>query len=198
MQRVSYHAAYPDENDEKEVDMSNTPPNPNQTPVVPAAPSKKPVYKKWWFWVIVIVVVFVIAGASSGAGGTASSNTSTASTTEVTETVSESTSQEPDVPKEYKNALNKAQLYSDTMYMSKNKIYDQLTSEYGEDFSKDAAQYAIDNVEADWNKNALEKAKSYQESMSMSKSKIKDQLTSEYGEGFTQDQAKYAIEHLDD
>jgi hypothetical protein len=40
------------------------------------------------------------------------------------------------------------------MHMSKQGIYDQLTSEYGEDFSADAAQYAIDNVQADWKQNA--------------------------------------------
>ena len=49
------------------------------------------------------------------------------------------------------------------MHMSKQGIYDQLTSEYGEKFPADAAQYAIDNVEADWNANALEKAKLYQD-----------------------------------
>ena len=99
---------------------------------------------------------------------------------------------------EYKNALKKAETYANTMYMSKQGVYDQLVSEYGEKFPKDAAQYAIDNVKADWNKNALEKAKSYQETMSMSKNAIYDQLISKYGEKFTKKQAKYAIEHLDD
>jgi hypothetical protein len=45
------------------------------------------------------------------------------------------------------------------MHMSKQGLYDQLTSEYGEQFSADAAQYAIDNVQADWKQNALEKAR---------------------------------------
>ena len=65
---------------------------------------------------------------------------------------------EDNVPTEYKNALKKAELYSETMHMSKQAIYDQLTSEYGEQFQEDAAQYAIDNMEADWKANALEKA----------------------------------------
>ena len=30
------------------------------------------------------------------------------------------------------------------MHMSKDRIYDQLTSEYGEQFTKEEAQYAID------------------------------------------------------
>ena len=82
--------------------------------------------------------------------------------------------------------------------MSKKAIYDQLTSEYGEQFPADAAQYAIDNMTADWNANALAKAKSYQNTMHMSKSAIYDQLISEYGEQFTKEEAQYAIDHLDD
>jgi len=99
---------------------------------------------------------------------------------------------------EYKNALRKAETYSKTMHMSKKALYDQLTSEYGEKFPADAAQYAIDNIQADWNANALEKAKTYQKSMSMSKSAIYDQLISDYGEKFTKEEAQYAIDHLDD
>jgi hypothetical protein len=80
--------------------------------------------------------------------------------------------------------------------MSKQGIYNQLTSEYGEQFSAEAAQYAIDNLQADWNKNALEKAKEYQ-AMDMSPNAIYDQLISEYGENFTEDEAKYAVENLE-
>lgn len=105
---------------------------------------------------------------------------------------------EPEVPAEYKSALKKAKSYSDNMHMSKQGIYDQLTSEYGEKFSAEAAQYAVDNVVADWNANALAKAKSYQDSMSMSPEAIRDQLTSEYGERFTAEEADYAITHLND
>ena len=84
------------------------------------------------------------------------------------------------------------------MHMSKAGLYNQLTSEYGEKFSPEAAQYAIDNVQADWNANALAKAKSYQTTMSMSPEAIRDQLTSEYGEQFTPEEADYAIQHLND
>jgi len=97
---------------------------------------------------------------------------------------------------EEKNALKKAESYSKTMHMSKQGIYNQLTSTI-EGFSKAEAQYAIDNIQANWNQNALEKAKSYQSTMSMSKSAIYRQLTSTI-EGFTNDEAQYAIDHLDD
>lgn len=99
---------------------------------------------------------------------------------------------------EQKNALKKAESYSSMMHMSKAKIYEQLTSEYGEGFSAEAAQYAIDNIVADWNANALAKAKSYQTTMNMSKQKIYQQLTSEYGEAFTAAEAQYAIDNLED
>lgn len=99
---------------------------------------------------------------------------------------------------EYQNALKKAESYSTLMHMSKKAIYDQLTSEYGEQFPADAAQYAIEHLDADYKANALEKAKTYQQYMSMSKNAIYDQLISEYGEKFTAEEAQYAIDHLDD
>lgn len=106
--------------------------------------------------------------------------------------------EKPSVPAEYASALVKAQTYSDLMHMSKQGVYDQLTSEYGEKFSPEAGQYAVDNMKADWNANALEKAKDYQKTMSMSPAAIHDQLTSQYGEKFTAAEADYAIAHLND
>lgn len=100
------------------------------------------------------------------------------------------------VPTEYKSALKKAKIYSDTMSMSKAGIYNQLTSEYGEKFSKEATQYAIDNVKADWKENALKKAYVYQKEMSMSPSAIYDQLKSDSGEKFTAEESQYAIDNL--
>ncbi|MFR4992386.1 MAG: Ltp family lipoprotein [Turicibacter sp.] len=76
-------------------------------------------------------------------------------------------------------------------------LYDQLTSEYGEKFSAEAAQYAIDNLDVDYKANALEKAKDYQEMMAMSPSAIYDQLISEYGEKFTAEEAQHAIDNLE-
>jgi len=105
---------------------------------------------------------------------------------------------EATIPAEYKSALNKARMYAKTMHMSKQGVYDQLVSEYGEKFSAEAGQYAIDNMKADWNVNALVKAKTYQDTMNMSPAAIHDQLTSEYGEKFTKAEADYAIQHLND
>lgn len=102
-----------------------------------------------------------------------------------------------DVSTEYQNALTKGLSYAQNLHMSKKGVYDQLTSSYGEGFSADAAQYAIDNMTGvDWNANALAKAQEYYTGMSMSKSAVYDQLTSEYGEQFTASEAQYAIDHL--
>ena len=101
------------------------------------------------------------------------------------------------MPKEYQSALKKADLYANNMYLSKKGLYEQLTSDYGEKFPKEAAQYAVDNVKADWKKNALAKAKTYQNQMSMSKSAVHDQLVSDAGEKFTEEEAQYAITNLE-
>ena len=108
------------------------------------------------------------------------------------------TKEDTSVPKEYRNALHKAENYSKMMHMSKQGIYDQLTSEYGEKFTPEEAQYAIDNIKGDYLEAALKSAKNYQETMSMSKDAIYDQLTSEYGEKFTAEEAQYAIDNLDE
>lgn len=104
---------------------------------------------------------------------------------------------EPEVSKEFQNALTKAEQYSDTMHMSKAGIFDQLTAEYGEGFSEEAAQYAIDNIDADWNANALAKANEYQDSMAMSPDAVREQLVSDYGEKFTAEEADYAVANMD-
>jgi len=78
----------------------------------------------------------------------------------------------------------------------KQGIYDQLTSEHGEKFPAEAAQYAIDNLQWDYKENALKKAKQYQDMMNMSTDAIRDQLVSEHGEKFTAEEAEYAIDLL--
>lgn len=100
------------------------------------------------------------------------------------------------LPREYKNALKEAQNYVDIMDFSEKELFDQLTSEYGGQYGEEAAQYAVTNVDVDYNQEALDAAMSYQELMPMSDQALIDQLTSEYGSQFTQEQAKYAIDNL--
>lgn len=167
-------------------------------------------------WIIIGVVIIAIIG--SVAGNSDSKNPSDTQTisksessappnnteketavdasSEITPESSSSAKPEDNIPTEYASALKSAYTYSKMMHMSKAGIYDQLTSVYGDKFSAEAAQYAIDNIEADWNQNALSKAKDYSETMYMSKQGIYDQLISEYGEKFTPEEAQYAIDNV--
>ena len=97
---------------------------------------------------------------------------------------------------EYSAALGKAKSYNSLFHMSKKRMYRQLTSEFDK-FSNDAAQYAIDHLEADYKYNALFNAKNYRKLFNMSKSGLFNQLTS-YIDGFTEEEANYAIQHLGD
>lgn len=163
--------------------------------------------------IIAFIVLLGIGGTLAGASGTSTSSSSDTNNQQVqqakptdsnsatntsnkTEPTATSANKQADVPAEYKSALNKATTYANTMNMSKQGVYDQLVSSAGEQFSAAAAQYAIDNVKADWNANALAKAKTYQSTMSMSPAAIHDQLVSDAGEKFTQAEADYAIQHL--
>lgn len=144
---------------------------------------------------VVVIILLGVIGATMSTDSNSNANTNTVPNAEqVNEVKTEDTS----VPKEYKSALNKAASYANTMHMSKRGVYDQLVSDYGEKFSAEAAQYAVDNVKADWNANALAKAKNYQNTMNMSPAAIHDQLISEYGEKFTKAEADYAIQNIND
>ena len=97
---------------------------------------------------------------------------------------------------EYSAALGKAKSYNSLFHMSKKRMYRQLTSDFDK-FSNDAAQYAVDHLEADYKYNALFNAKNYRKLFNMSKSRLINQLTS-FIDGFTEEEANYAINHLGD
>ena len=94
-------------------------------------------------------------------------------------------------------ALNKAKIYSDTMHMSKQGIYNQLTSDAGEKFKEKDANYAIKHLKANYKENAKKKANDYVEQQNMSKDAVYNQLISDAGEKFTEEEAQYAVDHLD-
>lgn len=191
------------------------------------AKNRKPVFKKWWFWVIVVVIICAAAsGGGTGttktkteadesqkkevssveavSDDTSHTDEAEVSSESIVEDVlpeqaeqAENVPEEEEIPTEYKSAVKKAESYAQIMHMSKQGIYDQLTSEYGEQFTKEAADYAMEHVDIDWNANALKKAEDYSSTMHMSKSGIYDQLISEHGEQFTKEEAQYAVDHLE-
>lgn len=176
--------------------------NASNNPTMPTdGEKKKGGCVKWGAGALGVVILLGIMGSC---GGGDDENAPTPETTTAVDAPSNESESAPtsaeekndDVPMEFKNALKKADRYANRQYMSEARLFDQLTSEYGENFSPEAAQYAIENVETDYNKNALEKAKSYQERQAMSPDRIYDQLISEYGENFTPEQAQYAVDNL--
>lgn len=168
---------------------------------------KKPFYKRVWFWLLAIVVIFIAIGSQGGSDdtkNTAAENTkesvtekssaeSVAESTvveEETETTIEEVAQEENVSREYRNALSKAESYLDWAGMSEQGLREQLEFE---EYPSDAIDYALANVEVNYNEQALAKAESYDDWASMSDSQLYDQLIFE---GFTDEQAQYALDNL--
>lgn len=194
-----------------------TPQNPAQQPMpqdLTQKPKKKGGCMKWG-GIGVAALVLIGIGSSLSGGGDDSDNTASSSSSSVVsstvaveaieeeaavvpEAVEESSapaSSSDDVPREYRNALRSAERYLDYSAFSYAGLYDQLTSEYGDSYPAEAAQYAVDNVEVDWNEEAVEAARNYQEYSAFSDSGLYDQLISEYGHQFTPEQAQYAIDN---
>ena len=99
-------------------------------------------------------------------------------------------------PLEFRNALRSAENYLRISGFSEAGLRDQLTSEFGEAYPAEAADYALANLEVDWNEQAVKSAEAYQEIMPMSRTELIDQLSSEYGDKYTVEQATYAVDQL--
>lgn len=115
-------------------------------------------------------------------------------TEEVTTEAPETEEKKNEATRQQKAALGKAKTYSNIMHMSKQGIINQLTSEI-EGFSQGDAQYAVENLKADFKENALKKAETYAKTQNMSNDAIYNQLTSSI-EGFTAEEAQYAVDNL--
>lgn len=165
---------------------------------------KRPWFKKKRFIIPIAVVLLIIIASPKGNGSSQEATVAEPETQATSETVTETASAAPtptsaptpEVSSEFKSALRQAKSYSDTLHLCQAALFSQLTSEYGGQFSPEAAQYAIDNVQADWNANALAQAISYQETLALSPADIHDQLTSEYGGQCTTENADFAVANL--
>ncbi len=98
---------------------------------------------------------------------------------------------------EYNEAVNYAESYSALMPMSRQELYDRLTTDKNSEFSDDAAGYAVNHINVDWKKNALEAAEKYNRTLQLSKLCLYDQLVSESGDCFSPKEAKYAVDNID-
>ena len=188
-----------------------------QAPVPPVPPEqeKKPVYKQWWFWLIIAVVLIaailtiILVGKSSKSKTTTSASSTSASTSQTTSqsttaTTSASTTQtttsqtttaapaedEDEKMARYQYALQKAYFLCDNELLSKQALYNALIAD---GTKKDAAQYAVSHVGANFNAIALEKAKQYA-AQGDTREDIENALVN--NDLFTEDEAEYAVDHL--
>lgn len=140
--------------------------------------------------IILAIVVLTIAGCGGCALIIAGASSSSDSSNQTVEKVEKKTGKKLTSAQE--NALRSAQDYVDFQSFSKKGLLQQLTSEI-EGYSKADAQFAVNNVKANWNEEAVEAAQSYLDTSSFSRQGLIDQLHSDAGEGFTLAEAQQAV-----
>jgi hypothetical protein len=135
------------------------------------------------------------SGSASQAPASASASTSAPADVSVAEeTPTPEAPAAPAMTLAQEQAVQSAQSYLDMGGFSEAELLGQLTSKYGEGFSKADAQFAIKYLSPiDWNAQAVQSAQSYLDMGGFSRSELLDQLTSKYGEQFTKAQALHAL-----
>jgi len=95
-------------------------------------------------------------------------------------------------------AVDAAQGYlSGGQGFSEQGLLSQLTSSFGDGFSKSDAEFAVKYLNPDWDAQAVDAAQGYlSEGQGFSEQGLLQQLTTTAGAGFTQAQAEYAISDL--
>ena len=112
-------------------------------------------------------------------------------TEEAAEPTTEEAPPEPELTAGQRNALESAESYLEYGAFSRQGLIDQLTSEYGDGYSKKDATFAVDALDVNWKKQAVKAAEGYLEFGSFSLQGLIEQLESEYGDQFTHAQAVY-------
>jgi hypothetical protein len=92
-----------------------------------------------------------------------------------------------------REALESAKSYLSFGSFSRAGLIGQLTSKYGDGFSRAEAVWAVNHAHANWNAEAVEAAKSYLKTGSFSRANLIHQLESPYGDHFTHAQAVYGV-----
>jgi hypothetical protein len=174
-------------------------------------PPRYPGRQNWWFrrstkaqFGIVIacaVVLFAMIGAIAD-GGSGNNSVAPPTTTAAVTLDHATPAPEQSAPAEQsaaaetagqENARRSAESYLETSAFSRTGLIKQLSSEYGEGYSKADAIYAVNHINVDWNEQAAKSAKSYLDTSAFSRQGLIEQLSSEYGDGFTYAQAVYGV-----
>lgn len=100
----------------------------------------------------------------------------------------------PSLSAAQEQAVRSAQAYLGFKGFSRQGLIDQLSSEYGDQFSVQDATVAVDSLNVDWNAQAAKAAMAYLDFQGFSCQGLIDQLSSEYGDKFTVEQATYGAQ----
>lgn len=101
----------------------------------------------------------------------------------------------PDVPVDYLSALRTAEDYNAEFHPSKSMMLQRLHHRFEGGYSREAALWAVEHLDANWDDNAVQLARSYQQLMDVPPATIYRYLR--YGDDFSDTEAQYAIDHLD-
>jgi hypothetical protein len=93
-------------------------------------------------------------------------------------------------------AIGSAKDYLGFSAFSRTGLIQQLSSKYGDGFSKADATFAVNHITVDWNAQAVQAAKDYLSMSHFSRAGLIQQLSSKYGDGYTLAQATYAANHV--
>lgn len=170
--------------------------------------ASRPWYKKKRYLLPLAVVVLIAAFSSSGDSGTDSETPSaedtnaSASATAPGESSAAEEPAEAEQPAEKKtpkmtasqeNAVRAAENYLSFAPFSKKGLIQQLSSQAGDGYPKPDAVFAVNHIDADWNKQAAIAAKNYLDISSFSRSGLIQQLSSAAGDKYTRAQAVYGV-----
>lgn len=88
------------------------------------------------------------------------------------------------------NAVRSAESYISFSGFSRQGLIDQLSSEYGDQYSVEDATFAVDSLNIDYDEQAERSAESYLEFSGFSCQGLIDQLSSDFGDKYTPNQAR--------
>ncbi|MDY5840484.1 MAG: Ltp family lipoprotein [Corynebacterium camporealensis] len=100
-------------------------------------------------------------------------------------------------PNDQDAALAKAESYMSYSNFSKEGLLRQLHSEHGEGFSDEAARYAVDTIDIDWNEKAVASANAHTKNSDISRAGLEHLLTSDRGLAFTEEETQFALDNME-
>jgi hypothetical protein len=185
-----------------------TSPTTTITPPGPAAPERKKGALRRHPWRTFFGTVAVLAIASSAASAAAGGGSSPAPVSKPAASApaapapssapaaAKPAKQTPHYTMSQQQAIGSAKDYLSTQAFSHKGLIKQLSSKYGEGFSRADATFAVNHIQVNWNKEAVQSAKDYLSTQHFSRAGLIQQLSSPYGDGYTMAQAIYAVNHV--